>query len=146
MRYPYYTLLLGMTLGIALVLSAHSAAADVWGSYGTSMGGHTGVSAPIGNTQVRTSTGARVSPSRNPDTIARYNYNRDSYNRNMRERYAVQNNRKVGIDSYFSDENVLMMEMGADLGDIDPASGKLSVTPPAARVMGGIQRGSSYND
>lgn len=146
MRYPYYTLLFGMTLGIALARPAHYAAADAWGSYGTSMGGQIGVSAPIGNTQVKTSAGARISPARNPDTIARYNYDRDSYNRNMRERYAVQRNRKAGIDSYSSDENVLMMEMGADLSDIDPASGKLSVTPPAARVMGGIQRGSSYND
>jgi len=146
MRYPFYTLLFVMALGIALARPPHYAAANTWESYGTSMGGQVGVSAPIGNTQVRTSTGTRINPSRNPDTIARYNYSRDSYNRNMRERYAVQSNREVGISSHFSDENVLMTEMGAHLGDIDPASGILSVTPPSARVMGGIQRGLSYND
>ncbi len=146
MRYPLYAQLLTIILGTVIVLSAHSAAADTLGGYGYSMGGRTGVSAPIGNTQVRTSTGALADPARNPDTIARYNYHRDSYERSMRDQYAVQSNREVGVNPYFSDEDVLMMEMGADLGDINPASGELSVTPPAARVMGGIQHGRSYND
>lgn len=146
MRYPFYALLWAITLGMALALSAHSAAADALWGYGSSMGGQTGVSAPIGNTQVRTRTSTLATPATNPDAFARYNYYRDSYNRNMRAQYAVQNNRKVGIDPNFSDKDMLMMEMGTRLGDIDPASGELFVTPPAARVMGGIQRGHSYND
>lgn len=145
MRYPFYALLLAITLGITLVLSAHSAAADILGGYATSMGGQVGVSSPINDAQIRTGTGVRAYPARNPDTITRYNYQRDSYNRSMRDQYAVQSNREAGINPYFSDEEVLIMEMGADLGDIDPASGELFVTP-AARVMGGIQRGRSYND
>lgn len=136
MRHPFYARLLAITLGTTLALSAHSAAAETLGIYGTSMGGPTGMDAPISNTQVRTSTGALATPATNPDAIARYNYNRDSYERSMREQYAVQSNREVGTDPYFSDEDVLMMEMGAELGDIDPASGELSVTPPGSARHG----------
>lgn len=136
-----------LLMGAALAIPCGSAYADPWGMT-TSMGG---VSAPIGNTQVRTSTGRYATPYANPDDIARYNYSRHSYEQSMNDRYIVQSNRTAAARTYIDgptvdSEELLMLEMGSNLSDIDPASGDYVVRSPSSRVMGRIQQGSSYND
>ncbi len=134
-----------LLMGAFLAIPCGSAGAEPWGAT-TSMGS---TGAPIGNTQVRTSTGRYATPYADPDDMARYNYSRHSYEQNMRDQYAVQSNRTAGtyVDGPYVDaEELLMLEMGADLSDIDPASGDYVVVPPSARAMGGIQQGTSYND
>lgn len=127
MKYMFYSAVIAAGLALA---APPASAMDLFGNgLGSAVNGQVGVSSHINNTPVYAPIGADVS-ARNRNT-----YERHSAERTINDRTAIQTSQE--INSYPA--------------DIAPAAGvraevRTRNIPPSARVMGGIQGGTSYND